>query len=118
MLKVSALILLLATLGYLAETVRVSFTMANMPETPACCKGKTCASDAGKGSLPGKCNQDGSCNSTACCDNCPLCYVATTVASPSVSVPYTLCSPEYPVISAGKLMDYPSRSWKPPSGIL
>lgn len=115
MIKVSAFILLLATLGFLTETVQMPFVMARMAEKPSCCEGMKCAPAAGKGSDHGKCNPDGSCNNTANCSNCPLCYMGTMVGYHSMTVTSTLSSTHYPVLSAGKLADYHSRSWKPPN---
>ena len=131
MLKVSAFILLLATLGFLTETVQMPFVMARMAEKPACCEGMQCKGDGasadgrrnaegqhskdGKHGQDGKCNPDGSCNNTANCSNCPLCYMGTMVGYHSMTVGYTLSSTHYPVLSAGKLADYHSRSWKPPN---
>ncbi len=119
MLKVSAFILLLATLGFLTETVQMPFVMTRMAEKPSCCEGMNCEmgqhSKNGKHGQDGKCNPDGSCNNTANCSNCPLCYMGTMVAYHSMTVGYTLHSTHYPVLSAGKLADYHSRSWKPPN---
>lgn len=115
MIKVSAFILLLATLGFLTETVQMPFAMARMAEKPSCCEGMKCTPDAGKGSTHGKCNPDGNCNNTANCSNCPLCYMATMVGYHSITVGYTLRSMSYPVLSAGQLTEYHSRSWKPPN---
>jgi hypothetical protein len=116
MIKVSAFILLLATLGFLTETVQMPFVMARMTEKPACCGGMECKTDGAKGaSKDGKCGQDGSCNNTANCNNCPMCYTATPAAVYSLSFDYTLRSTHYPMLSAGELADYHSRSWKPPN---
>jgi hypothetical protein len=119
-LRVSAFILLLATLGFLTETVQMPFVMARMAEKSACCGGMQCKEMGqpgkdGRHGQDGKCNPDGSCNNTANCNNCPMCYTATPAAVYSLSFDYTLRSTHYPVLSAGKLADYHSRSWKPPN---
>jgi hypothetical protein len=115
--KVSAFILLLATLGYLTETVRMPYAMARMAEKLPCCKGmrqKDCPADAAKKSAPGKCNPDGSCNNTANCNDCPLCYTATPVNRFAVIVPYIHHSTHYPITDADMITGYHTPSWKPP----
>src|ERR1700744_6263772 len=106
MIRASAFILLLATLGYLTETVRMPFSMARMAEKLPCCKEMK---QEGK-----KCNPEGSWNNTANCSDCPLCYTATPAAHSTETVPYILYSTRYPITAAGMTAGYHTPSWKPP----
>lgn len=115
LMKGAVYILLLATLVYLTESVRIPYYLGEQTHSAAseCChkmKDEQCPHQQ-KGSHDMK----GCGNPVANCTNCPLCYTA------ELAIPYTsvrvssLISKGYPEAPDQPLADYAASSWKPPN---
>jgi len=117
-MKCAAYILLLVTLAYLGESIRIPYYLEEQARSAAseCChttKEKQCPHQQ-KGSRDMK-DMKGCCNPVVNCTNCPLCYnaeLASTYTSAGVS---SLISKDYPEALDQPLADYAASSWKPPN---
>lgn len=120
-MKVAVSILLLVTLVYLGESVRMPYYLveqARMAAANTCPmeKGQQCPymKHPGKSSphdMKGCCN----CNPTANCSNCPLCYTAELASSYTSMGCSSLIRQGYPEMPNKPLADYTASSWKPPN---
>ena len=107
-MKGAAYILLLVTLAYLTESVRVPYYLEEQARAAAsgCCHRSSCHDTK---------DMKGACNSAVNCTNCPLCYtaeLATPYTSAGVS---SLISKGYQDAPNQPLKDYAASSWKPPN---
>jgi hypothetical protein len=97
-------ILLMATLAYISETVRLPFQLSVQQETPDCCHKDTSHDKKG-----------GCCNPTANCTNCPLCYTAELTVTYASKEQFTCIIQHYPECQEQPLTDYTASTWKPPN---
>jgi len=107
-MKGAAYILLMVTLAYLGESVRIPYYLEEKARTAAseCCH---------KSSSRNTKDMKGCCNPVANCTNCPLCYTAE-LASPYTSTGISsLLSKGYPEAPDKPLADYAASAWKPPN---
>jgi hypothetical protein len=107
-MKGAAYILMLVTMAYLGESVRIPYYLEEQTRAASseCCH---------KSSSRDTKDMKGCCNPVANCTNCPLCYTAEP-ASPYTSAEVSsLISKNYPEVSDQPLADYAASSWKPPN---
>jgi hypothetical protein len=106
-MKGAAYILLLVTLAYLTESIRIPYYLEEQTHIAAseCCHKSSCHDTK---DMKG-------CNPAANCTSCPLCYTAE-LASPYTSAGISsLISKGYPEAPDEPLADYAASSWKPPN---
>lgn len=120
-MKGAAYILLLVTLTYLGESIRIPSYLEEQARTATseCChkmKDQQCSHQHQDKSSSGNTkNMKGCCTPVANCTNCPLCYTAE-LASPYTSMRVSsLISNGYPEAPDQPLADYAASSWKPPN---
>ena len=120
-MKGAVCILLLVTLAYLGETIRMPYYLVEQARLAAasCCpmeKGQQCPNmHPGKSSSHSMKDMKGCCNPAANCNTCPLCYTAELTASyTSLGCPDVI-KKGYPETPAQPLADYAASSWKPPN---
>lgn len=117
-MKGAVYILLLVTLAYLGESIRIPYYLveqARLAAASACPmeKGQQCPyQHPGRSSSH---DMKGCCNPIANCINCPLCYTAELAASYTSSGCPGFIGKGYPETPAQPLADYAASSWKPPN---
>ncbi|HVU54742.1 MAG TPA: hypothetical protein VHD83_06785 [Puia sp.] len=117
-MKGAVYILLMVTLAYLAEAVRMPSYLVEQARSEAadCCpmmKGQQCPHQQ-KGAHDTK-DMKGCCNSAASCTSCPLCYTAELAAPYTSAGSSSLIKKGYPPTPDQPLADYAASSWKPPN---
>ena len=117
-MKGAVYILLLVTLAYLGESIRIPYYLveqARLAVASTCpmAKGQQCPyKHSGKSDTH---DMKGCCNPAANCINCPLCYTAELASSYTSSGCPGLIGKGYAETPARPLADYAASSWKPPN---
>jgi len=107
-MKGAAYILLLVTLAYLGESVRIPYYLEEKARSAAseCCH---------KSSSRDMKDMKGCGAPAANCTSCPLCYTAELASSYTSAGVSSLISKDYPEVTDEPLADYAASSWKPPN---
>lgn len=124
-MKGAVYILLLVTLAYLTESVRMPFYMVEQARVIVAAdvcpmmKGQQCPyMHQGRSSshdMKDMKDMKGCCNPANSCNSCPICYTAE-LASPYTPEGYSsLVYRGYPETPDQSLADYAASTWKPPN---
>jgi len=114
-------ILLMASLTYFGETIRLPFHLLEQQQAATAVstcnmeKGQQCPYEHEQSKNKSTHDCKGCCNPTANCTNCPLCYTAELTATYTSAGVSTSVKQHYPEIPGQALTDYAASSWKPPN---
>ncbi len=120
-MKAAVHILLLVTLTYLGESIRMPYYLVEQARTTAAAdcrqmkKGQQCPyqhQHSGKGSSH---DTKGCCDPMATCSSCPLCYTAEVACAYASTNFSSTIQQHYPEYTDASLADYTASSWKPPN---